>query len=563
MPQVKTAPEMDSVDESGLGIVREGTASKRAKKEVIARSLAGCPPDEDQAAQAAGRASSRDAPQPLCCLLTYLLPDGIGRRFHGHVMAYLLLDEWDALNSVDEWDEDADEDSDDLAALTCVCTSLRDLANALWETRFKGRFLRSAALRTIDQRVAEDLSVKVNWRQAFRVVNDSVKCPRKWTSNNTPKCTMHDSLDIASCKQFGSMLAIVTREGNLSVFDCPTGTVTAALECKNTDLHIFAADAKHILVGQPAKIEYEYYGFGLKRTETQILGSTVLTLLDSVTLELVCEFDVQPDKSATRRLVKQVHMDSDAVLVFFSEDGSACFACWNRNTNSHLETLTAPELHSHESTDLISDMLLSTKGQFDPETGVMAPGGSYWESECFQDAHPGRRDTHKITQTKSYHYFSEFEITSKKYKFTMNSEDNRMEPECQGGGCAWDSTVLFPTTVCRYNEESSLTHAISVLHPTISDWDYGGGTEWQEGMLWSTSTPTSWVMSQPVTCEHARDVAWHDWMITATFGLAYDNESGSGFEDGIVCVRVWDLTEACSSQMLLSPVCSSPVKTAG
>ena len=112
------------------------------------------------------------------------------------------------------------------------------------------------------------------------------------------------------------MLAIVTHEGNLSVFDCPTGTVTATLECKDTNLHIFAADAKHILVGQPAKIEYEYYGFGLERTETQILGSTVLTLRDSLTLALVREFDVQADKSATRRLVKEAHMDRDSVFSF-------------------------------------------------------------------------------------------------------------------------------------------------------------------------------------------------------------------------------------------------------
>ena len=81
------------------------------------------------------------------------------------------------------------------------------------------------------------------------------------------------------------LMAIVTREGNLSVFDCPTGTATAALECKNTDLRIFAADVKHILVGQPEKTEYEHSYIG-----SLILGTTVLTLLDA-TLQLVCEFD--------------------------------------------------------------------------------------------------------------------------------------------------------------------------------------------------------------------------------------------------------------------------------
>ena len=98
----------------------------------------------------------------------------------------------------------------------------------------------------------------------------------------------------------------------------------------------------------------------------------MLTLRDSVTLELVCEFDVQPDKSAPRRLVHEAQMDRGSVLVFFSEDDFACFELWDRNTHGHLEALTAPELHCHESTNLISGMILSTKARFDPETGAMA-----------------------------------------------------------------------------------------------------------------------------------------------------------------------------------------------
>jgi hypothetical protein len=498
--------------------------------------------------------------------------------------------EWD--KQADNWDEEAD--AWELSALACVCTSLRDLVNTLWETRFKGRFLRSAALREIDQRVAEDSSVKVNWRQAFRIVNDSVQCPNKWgctylheayrNRSLRPKCTAHDNLDVASCKQFGLQLAIITREGNLSVFDCPTGTVTATLECKNTDLHIFAADAKHILVGQPEKTEYSHSytnGYGNPPelvVQTLILGTTVLTLRDSVTLELVCEFDVQPDKSAPRRLVHEAQMDRGSVLVFFSEDDFACFELWDRNTHGHLEALTAPELHCHESTNLISGMILSTKARFDPETGAMAkvnqgyarvssaPGGvlasRYW-SECFQDSHPGRRNVHKITCTKSFTYSSGYEVASDIFKHGLDTDEQcSMSPG--SGGCAWDSTVLFPAHVDRYGDSYRMTHNINVLYPGddgehVWDTTHGGvgiGLEWKEGVLWSTSTVITGEGEGRVTCEKAHDIAWHDWMIIATFGREWGDDGGAGFYDEVVCVRVWDLTEACSSQMRLSPVCS-------
>jgi len=53
------------------------------------------------------------------------------------------------------------------------------------------------------------------------------------------------------------------------------------------------------------------------------------------------------------------------------------------NTNYHLKTLTAPKLHSHVSTDLVSDMILATKGH---SSTLSRQESWYWGETANQNA---------------------------------------------------------------------------------------------------------------------------------------------------------------------------------